>query len=173
VVGAAAPVTAFSNLSSALAEAAFVVDVAAATGHSTTARVWRSCDLGVQGLLWQLRADPRLLSYIDAQLGPLLRLDGRVREQMLGTLSAYLEAGGRMTAFAEMINLSRPAAYARLTRLQRILRTDLDQPRTRLSLHLAMLALQQGRDSVASDATSSLQDPVPAAAVDGWTTPAR
>jgi purine catabolism regulator len=145
VAGAAAPVTAFSDLSSALAEAVFVADVAAVTGIGAPRRVWHSSDLGVQGLLWQLRTDPRLLAYIEAQLGPLLRLDDRVRDQMLDTLSAYLEAGGRMTAFAETIRLSRPAAYARLTRLRQILACDLDESRTRLSLHLAMLALQQDR----------------------------
>jgi PucR family transcriptional regulator, purine catabolism regulatory protein len=149
VAAAAGPVTAFTDLASALAEAAFVVDVQAATVPSVPVRVWRSADLGVQGLLWQLRTDPRLLSYIDAQLGPLLRLDDRGRGQMLETLSAYLEAGGAMTTFASMINLSRPAAYARLARLRDVLGRDLDRPRTRLSLHLAILALQQDRDSAA------------------------
>jgi purine catabolism regulator len=170
--GAAAPVTAFADLASALAEAAFVVEVATATGHATPSRVWRSNDLGVRGLLWQLRTDPRLLSYIEAQLGPLLRLNDRIRGQMLDTLSAYLEAGGRMTAFAEMISLSRPAAYARLTRLQQILGTELDQPRTRLSLHLALLALQQSRDAVAGDATSSQQRTGPGADAAGSIAPA-
>jgi PucR family transcriptional regulator, purine catabolism regulatory protein len=73
-------------------------------------RVWRSSDLRVQGLLWQLRTDQRLLSFVEAQLGRLLRLEGRAREQVYDTLSAYLEVGGVMTAFAAMIDLSRPAA---------------------------------------------------------------
>jgi PucR family transcriptional regulator, purine catabolism regulatory protein len=189
VAAAAGPVTAFSNLASAVSEAAFVADVVVAThgfteepppgrvlteesppegvdssdirrvgssdthGRSTSVRVWRSSDLGVQGLLWQLRADARLLSYVDAQLGPLLRLDDRIRGQMLSTLSAYLDAGGGMTTFAAMINLSRPAAYARLARLRDVLGCDLDEPRTRLSLHVAMLALQQDRDAAAPDGT--------------------
>ena len=153
VAGAAGPVTAFSDLAEAVAEAGFVVDVAVATGRSVPIRVWRSADLGVQGLLWQLRTDPRLLSYVDAQLGSLLRLDDRLRVQMLETLSAYLEAGGGITAFAMMIKLSRPAAYARLARLRQVLECDLEQPRTRLSLHLAMLALQQDRDIPANEAT--------------------
>jgi purine catabolism regulator len=62
---------------------------------------------------------------------------------MLDTLSAFLEAGGGMTAFAAAVNLSRPAAYARLARLRQVLGRDPDDPRTRLSLHLARLALQQ------------------------------
>jgi purine catabolism regulator len=50
-----------------------------------------------------------------------------------------------MTAFAARLELSRPAAYARLRRLRELLGRDLEQPRTRLSLHLAMLALEQSR----------------------------
>lgn len=143
VVAAAGPVTAFSGLSAAVAEAMFVADVAAATESQADVRVWRSADLGAQGLLWQLRSDPHLLAYVDAQLGPLLRLDDRARPQMLETLFAYVEAGGAMTAFAGAVHLSRPAAYARLARLRQVLGRDLEQPRTRLSLHLALLALQQ------------------------------
>jgi purine catabolism regulator len=55
-----------------------------------------------------------------------------------------------MTAFAAAMNLSRPAAYARLAKLRQVLARDLDQPRVRLSLHLAVLALQQDRDKSAS-----------------------
>jgi purine catabolism regulator len=142
VVGVAEPVTAFSDLASALAEAAFVVDVAEAI-ESRAPRVWRASDLGAQGLLWQLRSDPRLSAYVDTQLGPLLRLDEPTRGRLLETLAAYLDAGGAMTAFAAAVNLSRPAAYARLSKLRQILARDLDRPRVRLSLHLAMLALQQ------------------------------
>jgi PucR family transcriptional regulator, purine catabolism regulatory protein len=161
VIGAAAPVTGFSDLAAAVAEAAFVVDVAASIESAsiesasiesastesgvTAPRVWRASDLGAQGLLWQLRADPRLSSYVDTQLGPLLRLDGPARGRMLETLAAYLDAGGGMTAFAAAMNVSRPAAYARLGKLRKILARDLDQPRVRLSLHLAMLALEHDR----------------------------
>jgi purine catabolism regulator len=155
VVGAAGPVSAFSDLAPAVAEAAFVVDVCAATEGSVPFRVWRSSDLGAQGLLWQLRSDPRLQSLIDTQLGALLRLDERARGPLLETLSAYLETGGGMTAFAAAMNLSRPAAYARLTRLREALACDLERPRTRLSLHLALLALRQdGKEAAAASETA-------------------
>jgi purine catabolism regulator len=147
VAGAAGPVTAFAELASALAEASFIVDVTAVMESTGPARVWRSSDLGAQGLLWQLRADPRLMSYVDAQLGPLLRLNERIRGQMLELLFAYLESGGAMTTLAERLNVSRPSAYARVARLRELLDCDLDHPRTRLSLHLAMLALQQVRET--------------------------
>ena len=162
LAGAAGPVTTFSGLSAAVAEAAFVADVAASQGPAAV-RVWRSADLGAPGLLWQLRGDPRLLSYVDAQLGPVLRLDERARTQVLETLSAYLEAGGGMTAFAASVGLSRPAAYARLARLRQILARDLDAPVTRLSLHLALLALHQTSDegSTRSPAVSAARPSAP------------
>jgi purine catabolism regulator len=141
VIAAADPVTAFSELASALTEAAFVVDVATTMEPGAGRRIWRGSDLGARGLLWQLRNDPRLLSFVDAQLGPLMRLDEPARATMLQTLLAYLDAGGTMTAFARAVHLSRPAAYARLDRLRGLLGGDLEQPRTRLSIHLALLAL--------------------------------
>ncbi len=143
VIGAAGPVTSFSALPGALAEAAFVVDVATSMEAGEPRRVWRGRDLGARGLLWQLRSDPRLLSFVDAELGPLLRLDEPARATMLHTLLAYLDAGGNVTDFARAVHLSRPAAYARLDRLSEVLGRDLDQPRTRLSMHLALLALDQ------------------------------
>jgi PucR family transcriptional regulator, purine catabolism regulatory protein len=160
VAGAAGPVTAFSALAPAVAEAAFTADVTAATEPCSPMRVRRRADLGAQGLLWQLRADPRLLSFVDAQLGALLRLDDRLREPMLETLSAYLECGGNMTSLAATIHVSRPAAYARVARLRQVLGRDVDPPQTRLSLHLAMLALQQGRAAAA--AAELLSPPTPA-----------
>ena len=77
---------------------------------------------------------------------PILRLDDRARGRMLATRSAFLEAGGGMTAFAAAVGLSRPAAYARVARLRQLLGRDPGEPRMRLSLHLALLALQQDRE---------------------------
>ena len=146
VIGAAGPVTAFADLSATLAEAAFVVDVAAATAPGGPRRIWRGTDLGARGLLWELRDDARVLSFVDAELGPLLALEEPARGTMLRMLLAYLDAGGVVTEFARAVRLSRPAAYARLDRLRNLLGRDLEQPRTRLSLHLALLALHQEAD---------------------------
>jgi purine catabolism regulator len=150
VIGAASPVTSFSDLSAALAEASFVVDVAASMESGETRRIWRGSDLGARGLLWQLRDDPRLLAFVDAQLTPLLRLDEPGRGTMVRTLLAYLDAGGVVTDFARAIRLSRPAAYARLDRLRDLLGRDLERPRIRLSMHLALLALEQQTGDIAA-----------------------
>ena len=145
LVGAAGPVTMLVDVAAALAEAAFVVDVAEAMStENAPTRVWRSDDLGARGLLWQLRDDPRLQSFVDAQLAPLLRLDDPERTTMITSLLAYLDAGAAVSAFARAVQLSRPAAYARLDRLRSLLGADLGHARTRLSLHLALLALDGG-----------------------------
>lgn len=147
VVGAAGPVTMLADVAAALTEAAFVVDVVEAMSGPGPTRVWRSNDLGARGLLWQLRDDPRLQSFVDAQLGPLLRLDDPERTTMVTSLLAYLDAGAAVSAFARAVQLSRPAAYARLDRLRGLLDCELGQARTRLSLHLALLALDRGTTS--------------------------
>lgn len=159
-IGVAGPVTTFFDVSAALAEAAFVVDVVAAMPPApqgpTPTRLWRSTDLGARGLLWQLRGDARLQAFVDAQLAPLLRLDDPERTAMLETLLAYLDAAGGVTAFARAVQLSRPAAYARLDRLRAVLGDDLESPRTRLSLHLALLAL--GQDPVSGSLRSRTEN---------------
>ncbi len=129
-----------------MAEAAFIVDVAASMDPGGPRRVWRGSDLGARGLLWQLRDDAGALSFVDAQLGPLLALEEPARGTMLRMLLAYLDAGGVVTEFACAVRLSRPAAYARLDWLRALLGCDLEQPRTRLSLHLALLGLNQEAD---------------------------
>ncbi len=89
---------------------------------------------GARGLLWQLRYDAGALSFVDAQLGPLLALEEAARGTMLRMLLAYLGAGGVVTEFACAV------------RLRALLGCDLEQPRTRLSLHLALLGLNQEAD---------------------------
>lgn len=141
VVGAAGPVPAFADLPDALAEAASVVEVAAWLERGGSGRVRRRTDLGVRGLLWDLRRDGRLAAFVDAELGPVLALPEPARGSTARTLLAYLDAGGRMTAFAQAAGLSRQAAYARVERLRALLGPRMADPRARLSLHLAVLAL--------------------------------
>ena len=62
-----------------------------------------------------------------ANWAPLLEYDARhPREQLLGTLRAYLEPGRNKSAAAAAAHLSRPAFYERLARIARILGVDLD-----------------------------------------------
>ncbi|WP_432546016.1 PucR family transcriptional regulator [Kineococcus sp. SYSU DK004] len=128
-----------------LAEAVHVARAAAGLPHRVPGTVHRAADLGARGLLWWLRGDPRLAAYVEEQLSPLLTggpgaPDGHDAGEQLELLRAWLEEGGSATRLARRLHLSRPAVYARVERLRARLGRPLDDPETRLSLHLALLA---------------------------------
>ncbi|NAZ87944.1 helix-turn-helix domain-containing protein, partial [Kineococcus indalonis] len=125
-----------------LVEAAHVAEVAARLPHRRAGAVHRTADLGARGLLWWLREDPRLHSWVEAQLAPLL--GGPDGERQLELLRGHLESGGSMTRLASRLRLSRPAAYGRVERLRERLGRDLEDPEERLALHLALLAHELG-----------------------------
>ncbi|MFY1650751.1 PucR family transcriptional regulator [Solwaraspora sp. WMMB762] len=109
-------------------------------------QVLRLPDVGLAGLLHLLREEPRLQVFVERELGPLLAYEARhPRQRMLATLRAYLEHGRNKSAAAAAVHLSRPAFYERLTRLGQILGVDLDSVQTCLSLHVAVLALDEVR----------------------------
>ncbi|TCB98333.1 PucR family transcriptional regulator [Micromonospora zingiberis] len=104
--------------------------------------IFRLPHVGLAGLLHLLRDEPRLQTFVERELGALLAYDARhPREQLLGTLRAYLEQGRNKSAAAGAAHLSRPAFYERLARIGRILDVDLDSVDACLSLHVALLAL--------------------------------
>ncbi|GLZ37056.1 PucR family transcriptional regulator [Actinokineospora sp. NBRC 105648] len=146
VAAAATPATRLTGLAAALEEATHVADaVAANPGHQ---RVHRTRDLGARGLLWSLRADPRLQQFTELQLHPLLshRAQRHGEEpglDLVGLLRSYLAANGNVAVLARVLHLSRPAVYARLKRLSDVLDRDIADAETRLSLHLAVLAHDQ------------------------------
>jgi purine catabolism regulator len=110
--------------------------------------VYRLPHIGLVGLLHLLRDEPRVQTFVERELGPLLAYDAKhPREQLLGSLRAYLESGRNKSAAATMAHLSRPAFYERLARIGRILGVDLDSVDACLSLHVALLALDAIRDS--------------------------
>jgi PucR family transcriptional regulator, purine catabolism regulatory protein len=80
-----------------------------------------------------------LARYVDEQLGPLI--DGGARAgSLLETLRVLIQEGGRKASAARALHLNRSALYLRLERIERMLDASLDDPRTILSLHLALEA---------------------------------
>ncbi|WP_433085072.1 PucR family transcriptional regulator [Dactylosporangium sp. CA-052675] len=121
-----------------LVEAAQVAD---AVRHPASGVV-RLADVGLAGLLHMLRDEPRLQTFVERELGPLLAYDARnPREQLLEVLRVYLECGRNKSAAAEHSHLSRPAFYERLARISKVSGADLDSVQACLSLHVALLAL--------------------------------
>jgi purine catabolism regulator len=122
--------------------------VAEAARHdrASPTTVHRLPHVGLAGLLYLLRDEPRLQTFVERQLGALLAHDAQhPKETLLPTLRAYLESGRNKSTAAAAAHMSRPAFYDRLARIGRILRVDLESVPVCLSLHVALVALDAMR----------------------------
>lgn len=135
VIGLGEPVGALSGIRDSLRDASSAARAQLAEGRRRS--VVRLADVRVRGLLAQLVEDPRLQSYVERELGPLLDED---RASEMAALRAYFAHGRNKSAGAEALQLSRPAFYGRLRRASDVLAADLDDAETCLSLQLALLA---------------------------------
>ncbi len=140
VIGAGSAVESVAGVQRSLLEADHVA--AAAGGAGAKLPYYRLPDLRLRGLLHLLREDPRLHSFAERELGPLLVHDDSAGPKLLPTLTAYLEAGGNKAEAAKRAGLARPTMYERLRQIEAVLGVQLEPAESRLSLHVALLALQ-------------------------------
>ncbi len=142
IIGVGAAVGSIRDVRRSFLEAAQVADVAAERpGDPGSGQpFYRLADLRVRGLLHLLREDPRVQTFVERELGPLLAAEPDT--SLLDVLSAYLAAGGNKAQAAKRAHLARPTFYERLRRIERILGTDLGSAESRTSLHVALLAHQ-------------------------------
>jgi PucR family transcriptional regulator, purine catabolism regulatory protein len=153
VIGIGAAVGSIRDVRRSFLEASQVADVAAERPESWSAGdgnlgpdrppFYRLADLRLRGLLHLLRDDPRVQTFVERELGPLLASEPDT--SLLDVLAAYLAAGGNKAEAAKRSHLARPTFYERLRRIERILGTDLGSAESRTSLHVAMLALDAAR----------------------------
>ncbi len=140
VIGSGSPVESVAAVQRSLLEADHVAEAAAGAGGRLP--YYRVPDLRLRGLLHVLRDDPRVQSFAERELGPLLAHDDAAGTQLLAALAAYLEAGGNKAEAAKRAQLARPTMYERLRQIEDVLGVDLEPPESRLSLHVALLARQ-------------------------------
>jgi purine catabolism regulator len=161
VIGVGAAVGSIRDVRRSFLEASQVADVAAerpdgwpatagpgggpAAGGSSRPLFYRLADLRLRGLVHLLRDDPRMQTFVERELGPLLSAEPDT--SLLDVLAAYLAAGGNKAEAARQAHLARPTFYERLRRIERILGTDLDSAESRTSLHVALLAFEAARGS--------------------------
>lgn len=108
---------------------------------------FRLPDVRLRGLLYLLRTDPRVQTFVERELGALLAFDAAHGTGLVPALRAYLDSGRNKSAAADAAHLSRPAFYARLAKVALVGGVDLDSPESCLSLHVALLALDGMRDA--------------------------
>jgi purine catabolism regulator len=149
VIGVGAAVGSIRDVRRSFLEASQVADVAAerpdgwGSAGSGRPSFFRLADLRLRGLLHLLRDDPRVQTFAERELGPLLAAEPDT--PLLDVLAAYLAAGGNKAEAAKHAHLARPTFYERLRKIERILGTDLDSAESRTSLHVALLALEASR----------------------------
>jgi purine catabolism regulator len=143
VIAVGSSVSSVRDARRSLIEAGQVAD--AALHQSGSAAYYRLPDVRLRGLLHLLRDDPRLQTYVERELGPLLAYDTQHGTTLIRMLAIYLESGRNKSAAADAAHLSRPSFYERLHRIERVLGVDLDSVESCLSLHVALLALDAVR----------------------------
>ena len=136
--GTAPAVTTVAEARGALNEA----DLAVSASPAPSARFVRLADLGLAGLIYQLREHPALLEFAEQQAGPLLRHDELHGTDLTAVLRCYLASGGNKAEAAHRSGLARPTLYERLRSIEQVLGIGLDSPESRLALHLALLTLR-------------------------------
>lgn len=99
----------------------------------------RATDVRLRGVLVALRHEPKLLAFAEAELGRLLAHDSQHHAGLVDILRQYLEVGGNKAELSRVSHRSRPALYAKLAEIERVLGVNLDDPESRVSLHVAML----------------------------------
>ena len=145
LLGTGPPAAGVLAAGAGLRQAAHVAEVAAAMPRSGDRRWFGAAHVRLRGLLSLLHDDPRVQSFVEAELGPLLAHDARTGGAMLDLLRSYVAAGGNKTRLAAATHRSRPALYKRLAHLERVLDVDLDDPESLLSLGVAVTAHDQNR----------------------------
>ncbi|MBV9281649.1 MAG: helix-turn-helix domain-containing protein [Chloroflexi bacterium] len=117
-------------------------------------------DLGVYRILFALRESAELKEFYDDMLGRLVRYDLEKRAELVPTLDAYLCANNA-TEVAARLNMHRNSLLYRLRRIREITGLDLDDPETRLGLHLALRIGETLRAEQALLPPSSPESPHP------------
>lgn len=128
-----------------LRSARAVADVAASL-PATDVGCYRQSDIRLAGLLMSLRGDPRLQEFAEAELGALLEHEARHGGGLVELLRQFLAVGGNKTELARVAHRNRTSLYPALRRLEDLVGHPLDEPGSRLSLGVALLAHDQGRE---------------------------
>jgi DNA-binding PucR family transcriptional regulator len=95
-------------------------------------------DLGLHRLLFAMAQHPELSDYYRGTVGDLLAYDERSSAELMTTLDAFFAANGSPTETAQRLHLHRNTVLYRLRRIEEVGHLRLDDPATRLNLHLCL-----------------------------------
>jgi PucR family transcriptional regulator, purine catabolism regulatory protein len=113
-------------------------------------------DLGLYRLLYALQGHPELREFYDDQVRTLVEYDRRTGAGLMRTLEAFFRCHGSPTEMAGLLHLHRNTVLYRLRRIEEIGRLRLDDPETRLNLHLCLRVREVLQASGEAEAAASL-----------------
>ena len=143
VLGAGPPSTGVLAAATSLRSARVVADVAATMPADVAVACFRQADIRLPGLLMSLREDARLQEFAEAELGALLEHEARHGGGLVDLLRQFLAVGGNKAELARVAHRNRTSLYPALKRLEDLVGHPLDDPASRLSLGVALLAHDQ------------------------------
>ena len=147
VLGAGHAVDRVLAAATSLRSARVVADVAATTpALDGPVGCFRQSDIRLPGLLMSLRDDARVQEFAEAELGALLEHEARYGGGLVDLLRQFLAVGGNKTELARVAHRNRTSLYPALKRLEDLVGHPLDDPSSRLSLGVALLAHDQARE---------------------------
>jgi purine catabolism regulator len=127
----------WESMSKALREAS----MAAHAGGTIESRSWHDASQpDLDRLLWLLRDDEPLRSFVTHQLEPILAHDRESKHKLMPTLEALCRHGGNKSLAAGELFLARQALYNRLERISELLGRDISQPDALASANIAVKA---------------------------------
>ncbi|MBA3350631.1 MAG: PucR family transcriptional regulator ligand-binding domain-containing protein [Actinobacteria bacterium] len=97
-------------------------------------------DLGSYGFLMSTQSRPALESFVRSVLGPLVTRDLERASDLVSSVGAYIEAGGRWEAGAAALGVHRHTLRYRVRQAEELLGRDLTVAENRLELWLALKA---------------------------------
>ncbi|MDQ3533586.1 MAG: PucR family transcriptional regulator ligand-binding domain-containing protein [Actinomycetota bacterium] len=97
-------------------------------------------DLGSYGFLMGTQSQMALESFVKSVLGPLIRRDSARSSDLVASVRAYIEAGGRWEAGAAALGVHRHTLRYRVRQAEELLGRDLAVGENRLELWLALKA---------------------------------
>jgi hypothetical protein len=114
-----------------------------ASHRSSTGWFVRTDTLGIEQFMLSWASSDTFLPMARSLLAPLVDAGA----DLLPTLTAYLDHESAIAATAEELGLHRNTVSARVARAQDLLALDLDDPETRIAVHLACRALRAASGS--------------------------
>jgi purine catabolism regulator len=136
VAAAGTPSEELGEVDRTLRESSFVL---AAADRSSPTLVHRLEDVHLRGLLTMLGDDARVRDFAERELAPLRAADLAHGTDLERAARTLVESWGNKAEAASRLNLSRPALYDRIAKLDRLLGGSLEDAERRTSLHVAFI----------------------------------